>query len=53
MEATELHLDDLRCLKPAGTLASIRGMQRVLRALETGSGEQEGSGREGRGGRDV
>jgi hypothetical protein len=33
--------------------ASIEGMQRVLRAVESGGGEQGGSGREGRGGRDV
>ena len=33
--------------------ASIEGMQRVLRAVETGSGKQEGSESEGRGGRDV
>ena len=33
--------------------ASIEGMQRVLRAVELGSGEQEGAGREGGGGRDV
>ena len=32
---------------------SIEGMQRVLRAVELGGGEQGGSGREGRGGRDV
>jgi hypothetical protein len=33
--------------------ASIEGVQRVLRAVESGGGEQGGSGREGRGGRDV
>jgi hypothetical protein len=33
--------------------ASIEGMQRVLRAVESGGGEQGGSGGEGRGGRDV
>ena len=33
--------------------ASIEGMQRVLSAVQSGGGEQGGSGREGRGGRDV
>ena len=33
--------------------ASIEGMQRVLRAVESGGGEQGGSGRERRGGRDA
>ena len=33
--------------------ASIEGLQRVLRAVESGGREQGRSGREGRGGRDV